>query len=118
MDDKQIQEIFKLLTGVACVYQNDWQETVFCDIPRHHPQNPEFRKTKKQKNTKLLKIFLHKNWDKNISALIQNADLSEELQEELFFTLQKKSEKRLITSISKFIIEAFPSEYIFHHANR
>lgn len=33
LEDDQINELSKLSTGVAAVYQNDWQEAVLCKIP-------------------------------------------------------------------------------------
>ena len=33
LSESQIQEISKLPTGVAAVYQNDWQEAVLCHLP-------------------------------------------------------------------------------------
>lgn len=33
LDDDQIDEVAKLHTGVAAVYQNDWQEAVLCKLP-------------------------------------------------------------------------------------
>ncbi|KJZ88835.1 MULTISPECIES: helicase HerA domain-containing protein [Clostridium] len=34
LNDKQILEISKLPTGIAAVYQNDWQEAVLCSLPK------------------------------------------------------------------------------------
>lgn len=34
LSDKQILEISKLQTGVAAVYQNDWQEAILCRLPK------------------------------------------------------------------------------------
>lgn len=33
LKDPQIQELSKLPTGIAVVYQNDWQEAVLCSLP-------------------------------------------------------------------------------------
>lgn len=35
MKDNQIDEIAKLPTGVAVIYQNDWEEPVLCEIERY-----------------------------------------------------------------------------------
>lgn len=35
LNEKQIKELSKLQTGVAAVYQNDWQEAVLCKLPKY-----------------------------------------------------------------------------------
>ena len=35
LNENQTQELSKLPTGVAAVYQNNWQEAVLCSIPRY-----------------------------------------------------------------------------------
>lgn len=35
LNENQTQELSKLPTGVAAVYQNNWQEAVLCNIPRY-----------------------------------------------------------------------------------
>lgn len=35
LNKEQIQELSKLPTGIAAVYQNNWQEAVLCDIPKY-----------------------------------------------------------------------------------
>lgn len=37
LEDKQFNELSKLPTGVAAVYQNDWQEAVLCKMPKYEP---------------------------------------------------------------------------------
>lgn len=46
MNDKQIDEIAKLPTGVAVVYQNDWVSPVLCKIDRMEDARVEFNKEK------------------------------------------------------------------------
>ncbi|WP_294160550.1 ATP-binding protein [uncultured Selenomonas sp.] len=38
LTEQQIQELSKLPTGVAAVYQNDWQEAVLCRLPQFKGQ--------------------------------------------------------------------------------
>ena len=40
LKDKQIDEIAKLPTGVAVVYQNDWEEPVLCQIEEYEGNHP------------------------------------------------------------------------------
>lgn len=42
MKDCQIDEIAKLPTGVAVVYQNDWEEPVLCHIDRYNDSRIEY----------------------------------------------------------------------------
>lgn len=42
MKDYQIDEIAKLPTGVAVVYQNDWEEPVLCKIGKFEDENIKF----------------------------------------------------------------------------
>ena len=41
LSDKQTREISKFPTGIAAVYQNDWQEAVLCKLPKFEPSNRE-----------------------------------------------------------------------------
>ncbi len=41
LDNMQIVELSKLSTGVAAVYQNDWQEAVLCKIPEYIIENAD-----------------------------------------------------------------------------
>lgn len=47
MKDNQVDEIAKLPTGVAVVYQNDWEEPVLCKIGKYEDEeiNFEFHQT-------------------------------------------------------------------------
>lgn len=42
MKDNQIDEIAKLPTGVAVVYQNDWEEPVLCHIDRYNGERLKY----------------------------------------------------------------------------
>ena len=117
LDDKQIQELSKLPTGVAAVYQNDWQETVLCDIVLHTPRSLEFRKTRNQKFTELLKMLLHGTADKNAFALIQSTDFPEEMKNSLLACFQDRSDKNLIQTLGEFITAAFHWEHIFYRTS-
>lgn len=41
LKDNQIDELSKLPTGVAAVYQNDWQEAVLCQLPKYEMRDME-----------------------------------------------------------------------------
>ena len=51
MKDSQIDGIAKLPTGVAVVYQNDWEEPVLCKIGKYEEQNISFQFKPKYNNS-------------------------------------------------------------------
>ena len=69
LKEPQFDELSKLPTGVAAVYQNDWQEAVLCSLPKYETYNFELVQgkpgriveTRKIKNNKLLHKLLKKN---------------------------------------------------------
>lgn len=46
LEDEQITELSKLSTGVAVVYQNDWQEAVLCKVPEYFIEDTNRRDEK------------------------------------------------------------------------
>ncbi|MCI9175331.1 MAG: ATP-binding protein [Lachnospiraceae bacterium] len=59
LSDKQIVELSKLPTGVAAVYQNDWQEAVLCKIDEYIPNRLQKRKDKTAHQHLLSRDFYH-----------------------------------------------------------
>ena len=55
MKDYQIDEISKLPTGVAVVYQNDWEEPVLCKIEKFGDEDIKFEYTPKHDTEMLVK---------------------------------------------------------------
>jgi hypothetical protein len=74
LKDDQIQELSKLTTGVAAIYQNNWQEAVLCDIPFFKSINCS---TKKKKNVEII------SEEKILKKLLDN-DLS--VKEDLIYS--------------------------------
>lgn len=70
LQEQQFDELSKLPTGVAAVYQNDWQEAVLCRLPKHEPFDftlgkkvefiPAIKKLKAQ-NDELLHLLIKKD---------------------------------------------------------
>ena len=69
LNDKQFDELSKLPTGIAAVYQNDWQEAVLCSLPKYESYDYQLPKEEKMidaieirktKNSELLHILLKK----------------------------------------------------------
>ena len=60
LTDNQINELAKLKTGVAAVYQNDWQEAVLCKFDEFENSNKSYEfKSKEVLKTKII-CFLAK----------------------------------------------------------
>lgn len=57
LEEEQISELSKLPTGVAAVYQNDWQEAVLCKIFEYIPDGLQKRENKMDKQSVLSKNF-------------------------------------------------------------
>lgn len=70
LHDAQFDELSKLPTGVAAVYQNDWQEAVLCQMPEHNIWDndmekeevvvPAIRKSREENNN-LLRLLINKD---------------------------------------------------------
>ena len=84
MKDNQVDEIAKLPTGVAVVYQNDWEEPVLCKIGKFEDEEIGFEFHPKEENqvvvndssvkSEVLKLLLKGRITENIDA---NIDLIE-----------------------------------------
>lgn len=71
LKDTQFDELSKLPTGVAAIYQNDWQEAVLCQIPEYEVFDyslekgkstlPTIKKTREE-NDKLLHLLINKDY--------------------------------------------------------
>lgn len=61
LSEDQIKELARLETGVAAIYQNDWQEAILCKFDKYESQNDMFKYIevldKKKKVQKVLKII-------------------------------------------------------------
>ena len=85
MKDSQVDEIAKLPTGVAVVYQNDWEEPVLCKIGKFEDEEISFEFHPKEDNyvvvndsavkSEVLKLLLKGRITENIDA---NIDLIED----------------------------------------
>lgn len=85
MKDNQVDEIAKLPTGVAVVYQNDWEEPVLCKIGKFEDEEIGFEFHPKEENqvvvndssvkSEVLKLLLKGRITENIDA---NIDLIED----------------------------------------
>lgn len=71
LSDNQIKELATLKTGVAAIYQNDWQEAILCKFDKFNSENLKFKHTvisnKKKNVSKALQIILDYEKNKKIT---------------------------------------------------
>jgi len=71
LSEDQIKELASLETGVAAIYQNDWQEAILCKFEKFETQNDKFKhievSDKKKNIEKVLEIISNYETRKKIS---------------------------------------------------
>lgn len=71
LTEDQIKELASLETGVAAIYQNDWQEAILCKFDRFESRNDQFKyievSSKKENFKKVLEIISNYEKFKEIS---------------------------------------------------
>lgn len=68
LKDDQISELAKLETGVAAVYQNDWQEAVLCKLPFYETNEYYIRKEASKKTEADSDAVLHMLLNRNLTT--------------------------------------------------
>lgn len=103
LKEQQYDELSKIPTGVAAVYQNDWQEAVLCALPQfeffdyklHKGQIVSSLEARKNKNSELLHLLLKKSIDNAeiecIKNLIKIANASAKVRKDLILNLEKRN---------------------------
>ncbi|HCW52160.1 MAG TPA: ATP-binding protein [Clostridium sp.] len=101
LNDKQIIEISKLPTGVATVYQNDWQEAVLCALPKFENNNGEEVvhvnniQSRKEENDEILHELLKQNHSseecKILKKKIFKLNISAKLRMDLIDNLNERN---------------------------
>lgn len=104
LKEPQFDELSKLPTGVAAVYQNDWQEAVLCKLPKYESYDftvektdefiPAVRKSREE-NDNLLHLLIKKNIeDDQIDALknrIMKSNVSAKIRKDLILNIKYKN---------------------------
>lgn len=101
LNDQQFDELSKLPTGVAAVYQNDWQEAVLCLLPKyesydyqiHKEKQPDSFASRKTKSSEILHVLLKK--------AITNEEQADVIEQIKFSNAPAKVRKDLILNIGK-----------------
>ena len=104
LKDQQYDELSKLPTGVAAIYQNDWQEAVLCKIPKYEPFDftmkksvesiPEVKKVKAT-NDELLHYLIRRDngteQDKMIIEKIMKSCVAAKVRKDLILNYKSKN---------------------------
>lgn len=100
LNENQLTELSKLPTGVAAVYQNDWQEAVLCRLPKFEIDNTTFQSKRKTMSSerkpanKLLHMLLKKSYSEdekeNIKKTVILENLSAKVRRVLITDLEKR----------------------------
>lgn len=104
MKEKQFEELAKLPTGVAAVYQNDWQEAVLCSLPKFEPlgavyaENRELIssvKRRKNENDVLLHLLIKKELtdteEQDVRHRIMKSNVASKVKKDLLLNLKNKN---------------------------
>lgn len=103
LKEQQFAELPKLPTGVAAVYQNDWQEAVLCVLPKYEAYDLEMRKEKhipavkaaKDKSRKLLHLLLKRKMTEGERQAaveqIKYANIPAKTRKDLIWNIDKKN---------------------------
>ena len=103
LKEQQFAELPKLPTGVAAVYQNDWQEAVLCALPRYEVSFAEQYKreqvndvhVRKDRSRQLLHLLLKKTVAENERSMlfekIRDANASAKIRKDLILNYDKKN---------------------------
>ncbi|MCI9083410.1 MAG: DUF87 domain-containing protein [Lachnospiraceae bacterium] len=101
--DQQFCELSKLPTGVAAVYQNDWQEAVLCALPRYEESSFDLADKKKvsslmvrkEQSRGLLHLLLKKHLTKEESMelpeIIKASNASAKIRKDLILNYKKRN---------------------------
>lgn len=99
LNENQIVELSKLPTGVAALYQNDWQEAVLCSLSKYESENidkvkyiPKMESRKKEID-KILHMLLKKDISldecSNVKESIMKLNISAKLRKDLIENIEK-----------------------------
>lgn len=124
LKDVQNEELSKLSTGVAAVYQNDWQEAVLCALPKYQePIGFTNRETEKQKEPSrrvqydeilhvLLKQKMTPREKESVAEKLRRVSVSAKVRRELIVDAEKQG-VRYQWALADFIREGYSYHDVF-----
>lgn len=102
LNTKQINEVSKLPTGVAVVYQNDWQEAILVKLPRFERRRSirqipfSQEEVVEDKNNVLLHLLLKNKLSEEELAEVKNrilhSNVSAKIRKDLFLNLEDRNQ--------------------------
>ena len=104
LKEQQFDELSKLPTGVAAVYQNDWQEAVLCKLPRYEAYDfamnkkaefvPAVKKLRAE-NDELLHLLIKKNIEEDkidiLKSKIMKSNVAAKVRKDLILNIQRRN---------------------------
>ena len=104
LKEQQFEELSKLQTGVAAVYQNDWQEAVLCKLPKFESFDFVLEKDSKiistvkkmkEDNDTLLHLLIENDIskidEKYINSLIMKSNVAAKVRKDLILNWSKRN---------------------------
>jgi len=119
LTDDQINELAKLKTGVAAVYQNDWQEAVLCKFNEFKSSDKSYEfKSKEELNLKIISFLARQIVATRVGAKIDEEKLNK-LSKGQFSVLVKKilEDKLPVDDKAKILFDLLKVEQILIIAN-
>ncbi len=117
----QITELSKLPTGVAAVYQNDWQEAVLCRLPyenriRDVKREPGFVGREENKNATalhmLIKDRLTEDECKELKSILMELNVSAKIRRDIISNMNTKN-RIYEWAVADFICKCFKCDDVF-----
>ena len=124
LKERQLAELSKLPTGVAAVYQNDWQEAVLCTLPKYESfdyvtnrEKPEqILKMRTIKRDRLLHLLLKKKLteqeQKEALREIATANAPAKVRKDLILNIEKRNNV-YEWAVADYIDKNYEFKYVF-----
>ena len=129
LKEQQFAELSKLPTGIAAVYQNDWQEAVLCHLPKYEAFNFYKREKeplqaiqiRKKANNELLHLLLKKELSddekKDVIEKIKNCNASAKVRKDLLLNLESQN-LTFEWAVADFINKNFEFTEVFRETSK
>ena len=103
LNDAQMEELSRLPTGMAVVYQNNWQEAVLCQLPRYEPfgrrkkECEDIIRNRTAKNNAILHFLLAKQLTaaqkEKVEKRLRNSNIPAETVKKLLENLDSRNKQ-------------------------
>lgn len=129
LKEQQFGELSRLPTGVAAVYQNDWQEAVLCSLPKYEveaegqsgKETASFLEARKKQSRELLHLLLKKQLTqeeaRTLPEKIRVSNASAKIRKDLIMYFSSKNQK-YEWAVADYINKNFALEDVFRGTSR